>query len=167
MNVARDHFLAGARLAQNQHAGIERRDLLDQAMHRAHRARSTAWTKSVGARLRRMAVAHVLRLIQDRRQAPLFDRKFEVKPSEVAAGLRDFWQTVAGEIDDRQRLGYRAQLLHQFGALSRDGFLRDDDGQPIVSGATLILAQFLKVVHMDRLEIQKSQHRHQCSRLRI
>ena len=65
MDVARDHFLAGAGLAQNQHTGIERRDLLDQAMHRTHHARSSAWPKAVGARLRRMSVAHVLRLIQD------------------------------------------------------------------------------------------------------
>ena len=38
MDVAGDHFLAGSRLAENQHIGIEGSDLLDQAMHGAHGA---------------------------------------------------------------------------------------------------------------------------------
>ena len=36
VNVARDHFLAGAGLAQDQHIGVKRRDLFDQAVDGAH-----------------------------------------------------------------------------------------------------------------------------------
>ncbi len=67
MDVARDHLFAGARLAENQHVGIVGSDLLDQAVNRAHGRRLTARPEPEGARLRGMAVAHVLRLVEDRR----------------------------------------------------------------------------------------------------
>ena len=73
VNVARHHFLAGAGLPEDQDIGVERRDLFNQTMDGAHRLRCAARTEAMGARLGGVAAAHVLRLIQDSRQAPLLD----------------------------------------------------------------------------------------------
>src|SRR6202044_4225824 len=92
VNVSRHHLLARAGLAQNQHIGIERSDLLDEPMHGTHRTRGAAGTKAMHPRLSRVPAAYVLRLLQNGGQTALFDRQIEVEPCEVAAGLGDFWQ---------------------------------------------------------------------------
>ena len=67
MDVPGRHFLAGARLAENEDVGVERRHLLDQAVHRAHGARFAARAKFMAAGLGGMAAAHALRLGENRR----------------------------------------------------------------------------------------------------
>ena len=154
VDMARDHLLAGAGLAEDQHVGVEGRHLLDQPMNGAHGARGAARPEAVGARLRRVAVAHVLGLVEHRRQAALLDRELQVQPGEISAGLGDLRQSVAREIDHRQRLRQRPQARDQLRALLRDGLCPDDQRQPVVStfGLTAELGQIVKT---DRLEVQK------------
>ena len=133
VNVARHHFLAGAGLAENQHVGIERRDLLDEPMHRAHRARGAARAKAMRSRLRRVTVAHVLRLIQNGRQAALLDGQLQMKPRQIAAALGDFRQSVVAQADDGQRLSaWRAAASRIQTLRAATVSVADDHGQAIL-----------------------------------
>ena len=167
MNVARHHFLARAGLAENQHIGIERSDLLDEPMHIAHRARRAAGPKAMQARLGRVTAAHILCLMQDRRQTALLDGQVEMKPCKVAAGFGDFRQSVIAQVDDRQRLGQGAQLRYEVGAHPGNCFFADDDGEAVLRLAMRMLAQFIQIVDVERLEIQKPQQGLEGASLRI
>ena len=165
VHVPRGHFLARARLAENEHVGVVGGDLFDQTMHRAHGARGAAGTEPVGTGLRGMAVAHVLRLVQDGREPALLDRKIQVKPGEVAAGFRQFRQPVGTEINERQRQRHAAQIRHQFLTLGCDGLLAHDQGQPVVRFRGVVAAELRQIVQVDRLEIQKPQQGFQVASL--
>ncbi len=156
VDVARDHFLARAGFAEDQHIGIERGHLFDQPMHRAHGGRIAARAETVSARLRRMTVAHVLRLVQHRGQPSLLDRQFQMQPGQIAAALGDLRKTVARQIDHGQRLRHGAQLRHQFPAFGFDGFGADDQRQPIVRTVGFA-AELGQIVEADRLKVQKSE----------
>ena len=133
VNVARDHFLAGAGFAENQHIGVEGRDLLDEAVHVAHGARGAARTKASVPGWAGCHCAHFA-LGQDGGQAALFDRQFQMEPGQIPAAFRDFRQPVIAQIDDGQRLGHGAQLGHQF-APPAPRLLAHDDGEAIVRSA--------------------------------
>ena len=132
MHMARDHLLAGAGLAQDEHVGVERRHLLDEPVNGPHRTGSAARPEAVRPGLRRVAVAHVLRLVEHRRQAPLLHRELQMQPRKVATALGNLRQAVAREVNDRQRLRQRAQARDELGTFPRDGLGADDQRQPVV-----------------------------------
>ena len=68
------------------------------------------------AAMRGMAGTHVLGLVQHRRESALFDRRFQLKPRQIAAALGNLRQSVGRDAYHRQRLAHRAQLSHQAGA---------------------------------------------------
>ena len=142
------HFLAGAGLAENQHIGVEARDLFDQSMDIAHGARRAAGTKTMCPRLGRMTGAHALRLVQHRRQTSLFDGQLQVKPGQITAGLGNLRQTMVAHEDQRQCQG--AQSRHQFLAADGYGLLTRDHGQDVVYIAFVVPLEFGYVVHMHR-----------------
>ncbi len=167
VDVARHHFLARAGLAEDQHVGVVRRDLLDQPMHRTHGAGRAAWTEAMRARLRGMTFTDVVCLIENGGQTALFHRVVQMKPHEIAAGLRDFRQPVGAQVNHRERQRHRAQFRNEFPALLRHGLFPDDDRQPIVRFGLLVLPEFRNVVDMHGLQVQKSEQCLQSSRLRI
>jgi len=67
VNVARHHLLR-CRTHRDQHVGVVRGDLLDQAMHGAHGAGGAARTEAMRTRLRGVTFADVVRLIENGRQ---------------------------------------------------------------------------------------------------
>ena len=89
VDMPRHHLFARARFAENQHARIERSDLLDQPVYVAHGARRTAGSKVMRAWLHGVAVAHILRLSQYGRQPALLHGKIQMEPCKIAAGLGD------------------------------------------------------------------------------
>ena len=166
VDVARDHFLAGAGLAEDQHVGIERRDLLDQPVNGPHRPRVAAGAEAVGSRLRRMAVAHVLRLVQDCGQPALLDGKVEVQPGDVAARFGNLGKAVARQKNHRQGLRHGAQARDQLRALRGDGLGADDERQPIV-GAFGFSSEFGQIMKTNGLQVEKSKQRLELARLRV
>ncbi len=119
------------------------------------------------ARLRGMTLANVVRLIQYGRQPALFHRVVQMKPHEIAAGLRDFRQPVGAQINHRERQRHRAQFRNEFPALFRHGLFPDDERQPIVRFGLLVSPELRHIVDMHRLQVQKPQQCLQSSRLRI
>ncbi len=166
MDVTRDHFLAGSGLAEHQDIGIERRDLLDQPVDGPHRTGVAAGTEAVSSRLRRMAIAHVLRLVQDCGQPALLDWKVEVQPGDVAARFGYFGKAIARQKNHRQGLGHGAQALDQRRAVRGDGLGADDERQPIVS-ALGFSSQFSQVMETNGLQVEKSKQRLELTRLRV
>ena len=114
--------------------------------------------KAMRARLSGMAVADVLRLIQDGGQAALLDGQLEMQPGQIAAALGDFRQSVAAQINDRQRLRpWRAAARRVRAPCAAIGLRADDHREPIVRPRVRRAAEFRQIVDANRLEVQKTQ----------
>ena len=119
------------------------------------------------SRLDGMPVAHVLRLIQDGAEAALFDGQLEMQPRQIAAALGNFRQSVAAQVNHRQRLDHRAKLRDEQRTLRGNRLAADDHRQPIVRTAVRRAAELGRIADADRLEVQEAQQSLKSSRLRI